>query len=63
MNNGKKIKISYNADEEMMQIEVGRKNIFFGNYWDFSRDPESLAEFFKKLGHEVETKEDLPAIG
>lgn len=50
--------ISYNEEMEMMVIRNNDKTVFFGNYWDFSTDPISIAELLKSLGLEVEIKDD-----
>ena len=58
------VKISYNPDEEMMQISVDGGMVFYGNYLDFSRDPEKIAQFLKDLGvEEVYVDKDLMSLG
>lgn len=49
----KKVKISYNPDEEMMSITTEDETLFYGNYWDFDRSPKQLAKFLKKIGVDV----------
>ncbi len=57
------ITISYNSDEEMMSISQNGKIIFYGNYSDFSREPESLGKFLRDLNiHDVYVNEDLKII-
>lgn len=58
-----KVEIIYNENEEMMKIVVDGESIFFGNYWDFSREPKSLEKLFKKMGVDVSIKNTLPPIG
>ena len=46
--------ITYNEDEEMMQIQNGRGEvIFYGNYSDFNRTPNGLSDFIQKLDEDV----------
>lgn len=50
--------ITNDSDSEMMKIETSEGNsLFYGNYWDFNRDPESFAELFKALNMNTEIKE------
>ena len=51
------VDINYNDNEEMMSIMHNGKCLFYGNFWDFERDPESLAEFLQKLGITVNLSE------
>lgn len=46
-----------------MSISADKETVFFGNYWDFSRNPKEIAKLLKKLGLEVHIDKDLPAIG
>jgi|GEM_PF-6726644 len=57
------VKISYNSQEEMMHIETDNGTVFYGNYSDFKRDPDSLYKLFVSLGLSVKKDEDLPSIG
>ena len=57
------IKISYNPDEEMMSISTDNETVFYGNYWDFSRNPEAIGNFLYRLGLDVHVDKDLPAVG
>jgi hypothetical protein len=43
------IKISYASEEEMMQISNSDGIVFYGNYWDFPRNPEELFKIIKQL--------------
>lgn len=58
------IKISYAPEEEMMSISNDDGTVFYGKYWDFSREPEAIAKFLKDLGVEdVYIDKDLSLIG
>lgn len=48
-----KIKILKDESVEMMKIVLDEKVLFEGNYWDFSRDPDELLKFLKKLNLNV----------
>lgn len=54
------IKISYNPSQEMMHIENDKGTLFYGNYWDFSRNPKDLAKLFEQMGLKVKIDQDLP---
>lgn len=58
-----KITISYNPDEEMMAIRRNGKTVFYGNYWDFKKDPDSIKDFLYDLGLDVEIDDKLESIG
>lgn len=54
----KNVLIEYDRNCEMMSItSKNGKVIFYGNYWDFDREPESLKRFIEKLGLKVDMKE------
>ncbi len=56
-------KISYNDKEEMLSIRNGNdESVFYGNYWDFSRGPESIARFLTELGLSVEIDGKLKSV-
>jgi len=57
------ILIEYNDDEEMMKITKGGKLIFYGNYTDFPREPDTIRYLFIKLGLIVDQISNLPPIG
>ena len=44
------IKISRDADSEMMKIEKDDVVVFEGNYWDFAGDPAGLEDFLDSIG-------------
>ena len=63
----KKIEIHYNESESMMSINISDDRpgasdttLFYGNYWDFRNNPEGIAQFLTKLGHDVKLQNDLP---
>jgi hypothetical protein len=58
-----KVKISYNPEEEMMEIDFENEAIFYGNYTDFSREPLDIANLLGKIGIEVDIDSNLPSIG
>lgn len=53
------ITISYNDNEEMMEITYNDRTIFYGNYWDFDDSPHGLKKLFEKLDLDVQLSEDL----
>lgn len=57
------VTISYNSEEEMMHIENDNGTVFYGNYWDFSREPKDLYKFLVQLGLPVKIDKDLVSLG
>lgn len=57
MPNQSLITIKYSNDDEMMEISNAGKCIFSGNNWDFQNDPDSIAQFLKDAGLNVEVVE------
>ena len=56
--------ISYNQSEEMMSIKnKDGKTVFYGNYWDFNKEPQSLAKLLTSLGLKVELDDKLESVG
>lgn len=48
------IKITKDNDSEMMQIEINRESVFYGNYWDFNvLSLEKLLADIQKLTPDV----------
>lgn len=50
--------IEYNQRDEMMSITKNGESVFYGNYWDFDRDPKGLSKFLKELGLYVVLREN-----
>ena len=50
--------IEYDDDDEMLSITntTDDECVFYGNYWDFARGPESFRQLFQRLGLDVELK-------
>jgi hypothetical protein len=56
--------ISYNESEEMMAIrDKNGKTVFYGNYWDFDREPQSLSKLLTLLGLKVGLDGELESVG
>lgn len=56
--------ISYNESEEMMSIkDKNGKSVFYGNYWDFNKEPKSIAKLLTSLGMNVNLDDELESVG
>jgi len=53
------VTISFNEDEEMMKIEYNGREVFYGNYWDFSSDPHHLRKFLEEIDMDVQINSNL----
>jgi hypothetical protein len=57
------VTISYNPGEEMMQItDKNNKTVFYGNFWDFKNEPQSISELLTSLGLNVNLDDKLPDV-
>ncbi len=50
--------IRYHEDSEMMEITKDGEQVFFGNYWDFSREPQSIKKFLNAFGIKAKIKKE-----
>lgn len=47
------VDIHFCPENEMLNIEYKKICLFYGNYWDFKRDPDSLKQFLESLDFKV----------
>lgn len=52
------ITILDDPNSEVMTIKAGDRILFYGNYWNFPREPRTISQIFNKLGIPTEVLPD-----